>query len=183
MIRNKATIRTLILIVGIIALVAGGVGIYRQFINPNYLFVQGVKVPKKMVFQAYYQLYPDLKDKPVSKKNAIEAFLLRQSMYEDYLDKTSQKWIMGTIQDIQTGYTTDETFSTKEKIKRFVLKTEDGYYSVHSKDQGQDIRVGQRIAFQLSSEFSELINVSEFVSSGNKISIPFSSGMISYHHL
>jgi hypothetical protein len=180
---NKTALRWLLFVVTLVAVIAGGVGIYRQIINPKYLVIQGVKIPTKRVYHAYYQLHPEALNQKISKKNAIEAFLLKQNLFEDYLKRTAQQWISGIVIDVQDGFTVDENDENKEKVKRFVIETETGFFSVYTQSLDIDIKLGQKITVQLGSEFSELSNFNQLSVKGERIPLPFSSVIIDYHHL
>ncbi len=164
--RKQLFSRILVVLIVVMVLLGGIVGIYRQFINPKYLKVKGIKVPTSDVMQAYYQMNPGVSHQVhVSRRNAIEAFLLKQRLYQDYLEKTQDQWFEGVVLDQKEGYTTstlgdsageDNGEDASRAVRRYLIDSGSDILCVYTSNPEWRFSVGTRVKVKLGMEFTML---------------------------
>lgn len=178
---SKFVTRSLAVVVIVVVIVSGIVGAYRGFINPKYLKVRGVKVPTQDVMRAYYQMNPGApKNGHVSRENAIEAFVLRQQLFNAYLDKTRSKSFVGTIIDQKEAYTTEEQTDDRneEMVRRYLLDIGGDILCVYTKDISKRFPVGTRLKVFLGEEFTLLVNPYQVKRQNQMIHVRFASALV-----
>jgi hypothetical protein len=174
--KRKVFLRFLAVVTLIVVLLSGAMGIYRRILNPKFLKVNGEKVATQDVMDAYYQMNPEIsKQIRVSRKNAVEAFLLRQKLYQAYLAKTTGRWVSGVIIDQQEAYTVAEEGARLIPVRRYFLDTGTDIFCVYTQNQAWRFPVKSRVKLKLGGEFKTLGEVYKVTYQGRTSSVRFSS--------